>query len=1159
MKIKIANEEVLCSNNFTINQEMLNTPSVILNNVYPTTWEVDKDYTSRFYHPNDYSQCKIYEEHEAEPGITEKGNPIYADVDTTKLYDYKIFGNSEQTTTTGKNLIPTQASFWEQGTIAQATGQDNPSTTRIRTIDYYPIKNDTDYYYSLDSTDYVFVNLMFYNSSKTYIGNYLTIDNTFAGKRLSKVNIPSSSFQNVAYFRATIRKSDNSTIVASDIEAIKPQIELGNEKTDWEEYSRGYPSPCPEFPQQVKTVTGDNLIRVTGNNLLFMGTYTRTANGLTGTMSGNTITITGTNTKTDTSWSFLSLAATNSSSRFPDFKVGEKYTFSKDTILPSRTAYIQFNYYVSGSTTQKALVTLQSTEYGKTFTVPNDFGRLASLFVGIFYTTRDLDVTFNLQLEYGETLTPFQPYEEMSFPINFGTKNLFDKNNANYVDKLSVSINNHAFISVDYNARMYYMECKPNTTYTYSKSVGSFIRFVSSENVPAVNEPINSFNPLTTGTSATITTGANDRYLGIYPLGQSELNTYTFEEVLDTIQIEIGERANSYTPYGSNEQFELCKIGTYQDYIYKENGKWYKHKEIDKVVYNDVVGLWIAYPASKCVYISNLENKILKPTSSTIAFDGLCNSFEIKTEQDLTVDFAEGVACGTDGTMYFHVDGLTDRPDFNTLMWKDYLSTHNVTLYYTLETPLEEEITDTTLLSQLNAVELNSGKNHIEIDSLIPTEMEWHYNYTNYDEDIIFCGVVKNSGNISLNQRYPHYSTLQILDYKTFLSEGETLDFVIANKTILEALEQVINTISNYGFELGNVNIINPNEIIGAYSTKDKTAYDVFNYIADITQSRWTTRTIGLGQVAIDFYDPSLMPQGKEIDYTNEWFCENKIIDMTHNYGTWDYRNKQVMTSQQVLGNVLQTETTIYDGYATQIMTELPIGTITSILVNGVQVDVGTNNEKKIGITADFYYTTGKNYFEKNMNISVGSPIVINYYPIVEGRQVVENGVEIDRVSETTGTIGKISRYENRNDATTSLELQKIGQSYIKYKGTPEIKLTIKTESNLWNIGDKVYFNSPIEELTTDYMVKTKKINYIVTAEKIFYTFELTSSFNSESEINYFDNQRAKTNGNIEEGEFVSRNVDIDSVANIIFYDATIEEVEANNTLQSELETILGG
>ena len=426
---------------------------------------------------------------------------------------------------------------------------------------------------------------------------------------------------------------------------------------------------------------------------------------------------------------------------------------------------------------------------------------------------------------------------------------------------------------------------------------------------------------------------------------------------------------------------------------------------------------------------------------------------------------------------------------------------------------------------------------------------------------LLFCGLVKNSGQISLNPRHAHYSTLQILDYKDFLSQGETLDVVIADKTVLEAINQVIGIISPYGFELGTVSILNPNDVIGAYSTKDKTAYDVFNYIADITQSRWTTRMVSPGKVAIDFYDPTLMSQGTAIDYTNNFFETNLIDDISYNYGTWDYRNKQVMTSREVFGSIIQTQTIIYDGYATQLMTELPIGKITKITVNGVDKDFSTNDEKAIGIYADFYYSIGDNFFERGMGISAGSNITISYYPIVEGRQLVTNSNEINRVATATGVKGVVARYENRNDAITSEELQKIGQSYIKYKGVPEIRLTVKTRSNLWEVGQRVEFNAPINDLETEYMVKRKQINYIVTADTIFYTYELSSSFNSESAINYFDNQRAKANGNIKEGEYISRNVDLESSANIIFYDttATTIAISGNNDLQSDLEVILGG
>ena len=77
--------------------------------------------------------------------------------------------------------------------------------------------------------------------------------------------------------------------------------------------------------------------------------------------------------------------------------------------------------------------------------------------------------------------------------------------------------------------------------------------------------------------------------------------------------------------------------------------------------------------------------------------------------------------------------------------------------------------------------------------------------------------------------------------------------------------------------------------------------------------------------------------------------------------------------------------------------------------------------------------------------------------------------------------------------------------------------------------------------------------------EFIFYTFELTSSFNSETEINYFDNQRSKAKGNIAEGQYISKNIDINSNANVIFYDTQITKIaiEGNNILECTLNAPL--
>ena len=425
--------------------------------------------------------------------------------------------------------------------------------------------------------------------------------------------------------------------------------------------------------------------------------------------------------------------------------------------------------------------------------------------------------------------------------------------------------------------------------------------------------------------------------------------------------------------------------------------------------------------------------------------------------------------------------------------------------------------------------------------------------------NLIFAGVVENTGDISLNPREPHYCNLQVLDFKTFLSEGETFDFVIANKTIQQAIEQVVSYIADYGFVVGNIDILNPNEVIGAYSTKDKTAYDVFQYIADITQSRWMTRMVDQNTVAIDFYDPTLMPSGTSIEYTDEFFEDYDIQDMKFNYASRDYRNKQIMTSDEVYGGITQQETIVANGYQTTFDTYEKVGYFSSIKIGTTSYTFTTRENKELGVTADFYYTPGEKGFESATTITAGSAIVIEYIPVVVGRQIILNPDEITRISTSTGRNGTISRYENRNDAVTSDELRQIGLSYIKYKGSPEITLTITTSQNIWEIGQSVEFDAPINELSTDYMVKKKTIRYIVsgTQKVLFYTYEMSSSYNAEQAINYFDNQRAKLIGNIGEGEYIARNIDISNTANVIFYDTTLEQptITGDNTLNCALNS----
>ena len=115
------------------------------------------------------------------------------------------------------------------------------------------------------------------------------------------------------------------------------------------------------------------------------------------------------------------------------------------------------------------------------------------------------------------------------------------------------------------------------------------------------------------------------------------------------------------------------------------------------------------------------------------------------------------------------------------------------------------------------------------------------------------------------------------------------------------------------------------------------------------------------------------------------------------------------------------------------------------------------------------------------------------------------------------------------------------------------------SEKDLFNITQIVEFNAPLENLSIKYMVKSKKTDIYVQSGKVFYTYTLTSNFNCEDAVNYFDNQRAKNQGNLGQGETITRNIDLEATALIKFYDYSIEEVEVGTTttLDFKLDSVL--
>lgn len=169
-------------------------------------------------------------------------------------------------------------------------------------------------------------------------------------------------------------------------------------------------------------------------------------------------------------------------------------------------------------------------------------------------------------------------------------------------------------------------------------------------------------------------------------------------------QVELGETATDYQPYQSQSytinlgSTELCKIGDYQDRIYQDEGTWYIEKQIDKVALN-------GSDESNWNYINTcLQSKneyptgVILPNASRL---GLSTRFICKYyATGITTSLNNGEFGWNSGKcLTFKIDNMSSKQDYLT-----WLSNNNTIIYYILATPTATEITDTTLLEQLEAL-----------------------------------------------------------------------------------------------------------------------------------------------------------------------------------------------------------------------------------------------------------------------------------------------------------------------------------------------------------------------------------------------------------------------------------------------------------------------
>lgn len=409
---------------------------------------------------------------------------------------------------------------------------------------------------------------------------------------------------------------------------------------------------------------------------------------------------------------------------------------------------------------------------------------------------------------------------EQSYEVNLG-KNLFDV--SSITERTAATTNgteNHEVTySTNNNRAVTLIKVEPNTQYKLSigdTSYSSRIYFVGMKSTTL--ESGHSFSWCTSG--ATLTTNSKDVYL----LGVIEaLQGGTVSALTNAkIQLEKGSTATSYAPYFT--PIELCKIGTYQDSIYKSEGKWYVHKETNKFVLNGTEP-WTFTTNGNAWYISNWAstNGVVAPSSNADLPLIYCDSFTPITRDD-TATSSYGIGMSMYNALNIKHSGYaTSGSNFT-----GWLSNNNQTIYVARITPTNTEITNATLIAQLEAI-LSQGYTYAGTNNITTVisagneqgELEVEY-YTRYDFTITAGGYEWEQGgsggptivmNESIDNVYPIWTitgpitnpvlenttTGEQIEYVGTIGDGQTLVIDMGAQTaLLDGLNVVANIVGEF-------------------------------------------------------------------------------------------------------------------------------------------------------------------------------------------------------------------------------------------------------------------------------------------------------------------------------------------------------------------------
>lgn len=521
-------------------------------------------------------------------------------------------------------------------------------------------------------------------------------------------------------------------------------LNKGSSALPYTPYDTGYASPSPNHPQPINITTGRQVVSVCEKNLYTTGTGNSTRIGIDATYNKSEFTLNGTTTGAGNIF-YDSSISLNTGYRKSQRLVAGTYTLTllanKNPTFPSGTGIA---FYIRNGNAGIVLA-VSSLNRSYQFTLNEDTDIYSQLYCNASGIIFD-NVVFNVQIEKGTTATTYKKYIGKNYEVNLG-KNLLDIKNGSYSylttniwevqdHIVSLSVNDITYqggmlqlvkgatgrwaSSTDNhitNGGVYTLSISVNGTIT--RGTNGFITFycyIYKSDGTTRNEQlvINNDNTYFTKTI----TIANDEHLGEIAMYSQFIQC---ENVEFKIMLEKGSQATSYTPYKTpiylGEIRNTNNVVIAKDYIFRnttenpyynsdlEEGQWYIHKEIGKVVVNGTESGWMLRSNTSPNYIK-FRNDNIFPYYIKNRLSLISNYFVANGGAN-DAGYSGNAICGNTGqyAKWLHIS-IDNTIVSDVATFKTWLGTHNLEIYYILATPTNTLIEDEELINQLNEIEI---------------------------------------------------------------------------------------------------------------------------------------------------------------------------------------------------------------------------------------------------------------------------------------------------------------------------------------------------------------------------------------------------------------------------------------------------------------------